>query len=371
MPVSKAGWSLLCCLLTVACCSATITGANPGQKLRILGVFGHSGKSHFDVFRPLLLELAHRGHNLTVISYFPRTKEDMTAEPLPNYKDISLLTETSSVRVNVIDLRAVDHSFLLLFNAATRINTRGSKECEVGLNNPRVKDFIASQEEFDLVITESFDTHCFFAIFHWIDAPFIEMSTHPLMPWVYEELGVSHEASYKPAMFSHVSRPVDFLGRMKNVFTIWILTTAADTMYRWRDQKIVEEILGPGIPDLTEKSRNAALMLVNTHFSLHGPQPYPPNVVEIGGMHIPQKINPLPKDIKKFLDEAPEGVLYFNLGSMVKTTTMPEDKLTALLNVLASLPRKVIWKWETDDLPKKLDNVLARKWLPQFDVLSK
>ncbi|XP_076655535.1 UDP-glycosyltransferase UGT5-like isoform X2 [Halictus rubicundus] len=370
MAVSEARRSPLCCLLMLAWCTAAISAADPGQKLRILGVFGHSGKSHFDVFKPLLRELARRGHNLTVISYFPRTEADVAAEPLPNYKDISLFSEGSSVLVNVIDLRSVDHSYRRLFRTVFRMNRLAAQACETGLSNPLAKHFVASQEEFDLVITESFNTYCFFALFHWLDAPFIEMSTHQLMPWVYEKLAISHEASYKPAMFARVSRPMGFLDRMWNVFTVWLFTKAADTLYRWRDQSTAEKIFGPGIPDLTERSRNAALMLVNTHFSLHGPQPYPPNVVEVGGMHIPEKNNPLPEDIQKFLDEAREGVLYFNLGSMVKTATMPEDKLTVMLNVLASFPRKVILKWETDELPMKLDNVLVKKWLPQFDILN-
>ncbi|XP_078036851.1 UDP-glucosyltransferase 2-like [Augochlora pura] len=365
MKVSGIGWTLLCCLV---CCSAA--GNDAGKKLRILGVFGHLGKSHFDVFKPLLEELARRGHELTVISYFPRSEKDVAAEPLPNYKDISLLTEELSVLVNVVDLRIIDHSILYILKTAYGLHSMASKVCDSGLNNTHVKELVASGADFDLVITESFNTHCFFGLFHRIDAPVIEISTHYLMPWVFNQLGFSSELAYKPSMFAHVTRPLGFPQRMWNVFADWFYSTVVDAVYLWRDQRLAEKNLGPGVPDLSDATRNVSMMLVYTHYSLHGPHPHPPNVVEIGGLHIPKKVNPLPKDIKKFLDEAREGVLYFNLGSMVKTATMPEETLQVVVNVLASLPRKVIWKWETDDLPKKLDNVLIKKWLPQYDILS-
>ncbi|BES95202.1 glucuronosyltransferase [Nesidiocoris tenuis] len=39
----------------------------------ILGIFPYTARSHFAVYAPLLDELWSRGHNLTVISHFPRS----------------------------------------------------------------------------------------------------------------------------------------------------------------------------------------------------------------------------------------------------------------------------------------------------------
>ncbi|XP_076227219.1 UDP-glycosyltransferase UGT5 isoform X1 [Nomia melanderi] len=370
MVVPRIQWIVLCFLLILSCCSGTISKATPEKKLKILGVFGHAGKSHFDVFKPLLEELARRGHDLTVISYFPRTEKAIAAEPLPNYKDISLLSEGMDVLLNVVDLHVVDHSRLRLIKALYMVNYMASVTCEAGLNNTRIKEFAKTEQKFDLVLTESFNTHCFFSIFHRIDAPFIELSTHQLMPWVYDELGFSFEASYIPSIFTHVRKPLNFLDRMDNLLMSWFMAFVFNTVFHWRDQATAHKYYGPGVPNLKQIGRNASLMLVNTHYSLHGAQPYPPNVVEIGGLHIPRKTNPLPRDIAKFLDEAHEGVLYFNLGSLVKVATMPEAKLSALLNVLGSIPRKVILKWEEENMPRKPDNFLVKKWLPQFEIMN-
>lgn len=77
------------------------------------------------------------------------------------------------------------------------------------------------------------------------------------------------------------------------------------------------------------------------------------------------------QDLQKYLDEAEHGVIYFTYGSTVRSETFPPEKRKALLEAFSELPQKIIWKWEADSLPDQPSNVLVRKWLPQFDILSK
>lgn len=56
-----------------------------------------------------------------------------------------------------------------------------------------------------------------------------------------------------------------------------------------------------------------------------------PGIVYVGGAHIKSKSNPLPVNIQKFLDESPEGVIYFSLGTVVSGSKMPKDKLQIFL----------------------------------------
>ena len=53
-----------------------------------------------------------------------------------------------------------------------------------------------------------------------------------------------------------------------------------------------------------------------------------------------------------------------------KASLMSEEKLAILLNVFGSLKQKVLWKWETDTMKDKPENVMLYKWLPQQDVLG-
>ena len=59
------------------------------------------------------------------------------------------------------------------------------------------------------------------------------------------------------------------------------------------DNYLLKEKFGEGIPDVKILANNIALLLVNQHFSITGSRPLPPQVVEIGGVHIKDE-KPLP-----------------------------------------------------------------------------
>lgn len=342
------------------------------SKLKILGIFGHPGKSHFDAFRPLVEELARRGHEITVFSYFPRSETAKIKEALPTYKDISFFNSTVGVFVEVVDLHNVASSTLNFQFSLTQLRLMSDFACDNALRNPSVKEFLKTDKKFDLILTESFNTDCFLGFVHRFKAPFLFVSSHTLTPWANDIMGNEDNPSYVPTIFQGFDIDhMNFFTRTANVVILMLSKLAYKYWYRPIDQAIANELFGSDLPDLEGIAKQAKAFLVNTHSSLHGNRAMLQNVVEVGGLHIPSKINPLPNDLAQFLDNATDGVLYFNFGSMIKATTMPKDKLDILLNVISSIPRKVIWKWESDEPPRKMDNVLTKKWIPQFDLLSK
>lgn len=76
------------------------------------------------------------------------------------------------------------------------------------------------------------------------------------------------------------------------------------------------------------------------------------------------------KTLKKFLDEAEEGVVYVSFGAYVKWKDMPTDKLNEFLESFKKLKLKVLWKCDLTNLLNQPENVLIRQWLPQTDVLG-
>jgi len=78
----------------------------------------------------------------------------------------------------------------------------------------------------------------------------------------------------------------------------------------------------------------------------------------------------LNQDLQKYLDEAPDGVIYFSMGSNLKSTELPESKKNAFLGAFSKLKQHVLWKWESDTLPGQPSNVNLGKWLPQSDILG-
>lgn len=70
------------------------------------------------------------------------------------------------------------------------------------------------------------------------------------------------------------------------------------------------------------------------------------------------------------MDAAKDGIIYFSLGSVVKSSLMPSSTVSLLLSELANVNQTVLWKWEDDHLPDLPANVIVWKWFPQNDILS-
>jgi glucuronosyltransferase len=76
------------------------------------------------------------------------------------------------------------------------------------------------------------------------------------------------------------------------------------------------------------------------------------------------------QDLQRYLDESSEGVIYFSMGSNLRSSNMRNATRNALLQAFSHLKQRVLWKWETDSLPGKPSNVKLGKWLPQSDILG-
>lgn len=70
-----------------------------------------------------------------------------------------------------------------------------------------------------------------------------------------------------------------------------------------------------------------------------------------------------------FLDNATEGVVYFSLGTNIKSKFLPEDRQNIIKKTFGNLPYQVLWKFENDKLEGCPENVKISKWLPQQDLL--
>ena len=55
---------------------------------------------------------------------------------------------------------------------------------------------------------------------------------------------------------------------------------------------------------------------------------------------------------------------------MLTASDMPESQRKLLLGVFGRLKQRVLWKWETEYMADKPENVMLSKWLPQQDILG-
>ena len=77
------------------------------------------------------------------------------------------------------------------------------------------------------------------------------------------------------------------------------------------------------------------------------------------------------QDIDTFLDEATHDAIFFSMGSILRSSDLPETKVNAFVEAFSKLKQRVLWKWETEDLPRLPENVRLGKWFPQSDILGK
>ncbi|KAJ4448260.1 hypothetical protein ANN_10274 [Periplaneta americana] len=326
---------------------------------RILGLFPYGSKSHFIVAGALLKSLASRGHEVYVLSHFP------LKNPVANYTDISLVGSTPTT-VNSLPVEDVASSTVSANMAG--IIKLGIDACENALVFPAVQNLFKSNQKFDLIITEFFNTDCILGFVHKFKVPYIAIGTSVILPWTNSRFGNPDNPSYMPTQFSDSCDRMSFPERLLNTLHEEVLKWVYDFYITRPSQVMARRFFGESLPPLEDLAMNASLLLLNTHFSISKPRPFVPAIVEVAGIHL-SEAQKLPQDLQQFLDEADHGVIYFTLGSQVRMDSISAEKRKALLQAFSQLPQRVLWKWEGGEMSDRPNNVKIAKWLPQYAVL--
>lgn len=236
------------------------------------------------------------------------------------------------------------------------------------LKNEELQKFLKTKQHFDVVIVEQFMNDAQKALSTHFNAPLIIFSTVGANSWINPLVGNPSPLSYIPESMLDYSYNMTFFQRVVNTITFVANELISHCITFPRQNKMLKQYF-PNAPELDDVLYNASLVLLNGHSSLNQPVPYVPNMIDIGGFHIkpPKK---LPEDLQTFLDEAKDGVIYFSMGSNLKSAEFPIEKREAFLKTFAKLKQKVLWKWEEDNLPGQPPNVKLSKWLPQQDILA-
>lgn len=250
------------------------------------------------------------------------------------------------------------------------MNFMGDEFANMTFNHPNIQKILHDpNESFDLVIVEQFLVEALKGIANHFDAPLVLLSTIGSGPWVNNVVGNPAPRSYVPDPLLNYFAPLNFCERTVNLLMGIFEEFNNNFLLFPKMDALMHEYL-PNVPSLEEINKNVSLILLNSHVSTNQPVPHVPNMIEIGGYHVypPKK---LPQDLQKFMDEAKEGVVYFSMGSNLKSKNMPPEKRDIILKVFSKLKEKVLWKWEDEVLPGQPPNVKLSKWIPQQDLLGK
>ncbi|BES92674.1 glucuronosyltransferase [Nesidiocoris tenuis] len=328
-----------------------------GDCANILGFLPFYGKSHNLVTLPYFEELADRGHKVTLIG----TREPRNVGPNMTFLKLNLKPSgREGKRFDELQSASFFTTTLLLTHLLN------SYDIEIGLTD---YDKFLEIKDIDVVVLEYFESELFLGFVSKFNVPIILIHTSEAMPWHRDSLAEPLELSYKShySAFEDVANMGTYRSRLLNTLqTMSILAYHRAVMVPLA-QATAEKFWGP-TPPLVQLAREASLFLVNTHFSFIGTRPMNPSTIEIGGINIfPPK--ELPQDLQTLMDNAKDGVIFFSMGSVLKGTSMSDDKRDAFLRVFAELKEIVLWKWE-GDLPNKPANLHTSPWFPQRDIFA-
>lgn len=244
---------------------------------KILGLFPFPGKSHYAVFDPLMVELAKRGHNVTVYNTFPKSYT------IENYREIDL--SKCFLLPNEGGIEQMKNMASTRFKAV-HLLFEFTPSYEEITNCKHVLDLWNSTEDYDVLITEAFNTDVFFLYGEKLNIPMIAFHTNVPLPWHAEQMGMPNNPSYLPIQWSGYLPNMDFFERMNN----FLLYSYGLFMYeyecRGKFDEIAPKIFGGSVSKMKDIASKVDLMLVYTHFSYNFPKPVVPNVIDVGGLNI-------------------------------------------------------------------------------------
>ncbi|KAJ8963142.1 hypothetical protein NQ318_018607 [Aromia moschata] len=325
---------------------------------KVLGIYTHPGRSHQIIGETILVNLARRGHNITMISAFP------LKEPVPNYTELYLdgfKDEISS-----------DDDIYLKMEKNTALNLIGALHLanhftDRAFSHPVIRKLINSGQIFDLIIMDWFlkDAELFYG--YIFQAPVIVTSSFGTQAQVNYLVNNPEPYAYVPGSGYNYTDDMTFIDRVGNTIGMLYIDVLV-FLNRILQQRILDSHF-ENAPRLDEMRDNVALVFSNAHPVFETPRPYLPNVISVGGLHI-QEPEPLPQDLKSYLDAATNGFIYFSLGSHMKTSALPQTLLASILRAFSKIPQRVLLKWERDDIPDIPGNVRLGKWFPQWSVFA-
>ncbi|KAH8415130.1 hypothetical protein KR215_005135, partial [Drosophila sulfurigaster] len=340
----------------------------------ILGVFTSTSPSHLIVQMSMIKVLAENGHNVTVIT---------ALKPVVTHKDITVIQvplseeDNKQMSATIAQFASQDNSNMIatMFRSMDQMKFMMDKMRDI-MKDQRVKDLYENKDnKFDLVVLGYFLNTYQLGIAHKFKAPAIVAASMPPNQLFDGIVGNPSSISYLPSIGMAVERghSMTFVQRIQNLFANAALEVlfAILEIYNVNSYK---EIYGgdPNMPPFEELGKNVSLAFFTSHALSEGPiRPNVPAVIEVGGIQIKDKPNPLPKQLAEFLSHAENGAILLSLGSNVKSSHLKSDTNNKIFNVLSKLKQRIIWKWEDlDNTPGKSDNILYSKWLPQDDILA-
>ena len=259
-----------------------------GHRHNILVLTPITTPSHTNVFKPLVMALADRGHRVTHWDGLKPSKNNRT--------NLRVLYSPVMAEINSehnVNFNDRDSPLRLLF----RVPKTVANYCRAIHEDPVFHQLMNSRNEdkYDLIIVDGFFNECTLILAELFDIPFIYLNCFVPPPWLQNTIGTPMAFDHFPHSGLSLSDKMNFRQRMLNavsgialvafyhVYVVPIIDRAASKVLGVDNATSILEI----------EDRYLSLLMTNTHFSLNYLMPTSPAVIQVGGVHcVPPK--PLP-----------------------------------------------------------------------------
>ncbi|BFF96300.1 UDP-glucuronosyltransferase 2B20 [Drosophila madeirensis] len=338
-----------------------------GETYRILFMGPFPAPSHWLWLEHFQRDLLRQGHHVTSVNNHP------TKQPHENLTEI-IISPSFDIPKHFPKKNIFSMQFASDFQNLQLWWTIGLMTTEHAFRDAKVQRLIESKDDhYDLVILEQFFHEAFLMFGKRFNCPVVTIGTMGYADNMDHAMGILTPWSVIPHLLLSHTDQMTFSQRAYNAY----ISLYDAVMRRWfylpKMQEMAEKyfkgVINGSLPHVHDLERNISLMLINSHRSVDLPRPSMPGLIDVGGAHI-QPAKKLPEDLQSFLDKATHGVVYFSLGSYMKSTDMPPEKTALILKAFGQLKQQVIWKYENDSIGQLPANVMIRKWMPQNDILA-
>lgn len=250
-----------------------------GHGARILGVFPTPSISHQVAFRPLMQELANRGHELVILTTdpaFPRGQAPPNITEI-DFHDISYdyFREHFTKK-----LEGVNHDSYKMLELVFKVM---NEVAEIQIQTQDFQNLLKKNSSFDLIFVEAF-VRPMLIVSHVFKAPVIQISSFGAVPPNFQTIG----APSHPVFYPEISRK-----RLYNL-KLWEKLQGAYDDFQFRylqwsleysENKMIQKYFGPNAPTVSQLSDKVDMMFLNVDPMWDSNRPVPPSLIYLGGLH--------------------------------------------------------------------------------------
>ncbi|XP_018319519.1 UDP-glucuronosyltransferase 2B17 [Agrilus planipennis] len=327
---------------------------------RILSICAYPSYSHQLIHNILTKQLSLRGHQVV----------QFTVHPLKDNRLVNLTEIDISFLYNYVVNNDYENSYRyprLLILHLQEMGIRAVTEDVLKL--PQMQDILNNKDEkFDLVLVEMGASTIFSLLGNRLKCPVVGVRSVALKLHNHDVIGnptnpayisIGHYENIKNRFWKKVDNFI--FGFLYRIY--FYLHTVPAT------NELAKKYFPNSSQTVLEAEKNLSLILLNTDPILNGVRPLVPAVVEIGGIHLDQVSKNYSEELKQFLDESMNGIIFVSLGTTTNGTRINKRFIDVLNYTFRNLPYNIVWKWNgpSDNLSK---NVRILKWAPQVAVLE-